>query len=75
MAYLARRALRTPYAQAPIQAAIRTLAAKAGIQLTHKSFAKAVPLIGGAVNGGVYATFVYLGGVRILKYYEEIVRQ
>lgn len=74
VAHLARRVLRAPYAQAPIQAAIRAVAAKAGIQVTRKSLAKAVPIVGGAVNGGVHGTLVYLGGVRILNYYEELVR-
>lgn len=72
VAHLARRVLRTPYAQAPMQAAIRALAAKAGIQVSRKGLAKAVPIVGGAVNGGVHGTLVYLGGVRILNYYEEV---
>lgn len=71
---LAKKVLTTPYADAPIQAAIKALAAKAGITLTHKSFAKAVPVVGGVVNGSVQGSLVYAGGSRIHEYYRELAR-
>ena len=64
----------TPYHSAPVQATVKALAAKAGVTLTHKSFAKAVPIVGGAVNGSVQAGLVHVGGKRILAHYQELVR-
>lgn len=69
---LAKKVATTPYHSAPVQAAVKALAAKVGINLTHKSFAKAVPLVGGAVNGSVQGGLVNLGGRRILGYYKEL---
>lgn len=71
---LGKRVLTTPYASAPIQAAIKALAAKVGITLTHKSFAKAVPVVGGVINGSVQGSMVYTGGSRIHEYYRELAR-
>jgi len=50
------------------------LGAKAGVTLTHKSFAKAVPVVGGVVNGSVQGGLVHVGGKRILAHYQELVR-
>lgn len=69
---LAKKVIATPYAQAPIQAAVKTFAAKVGITLTHRSFAKAVPVVGGVVNGSVHGGLVYVGGRRIHGYYREL---
>ena len=69
---LGRRVMITPYAQAPIQAVVRALARRVGITLTHKSFARAVPVVGGVVNGSVQGGLVYAGGNRIHAYYREI---
>jgi len=69
---LAKKIMITPYHSAPVQAAVKALAAKVGINLTHKSFAKAVPLVGGAVNGTVQGGLVNVGGRRILSYYKEL---
>lgn len=69
---LGKRVMTTPYAQAPIQAAVKALASKVGITLTHKSFAKAVPVVGGVVNGSVQGGLVYAGGKRIHTYYQEV---
>ena len=63
---LAKKVMTTPYHSAPMQAAVKALAAKVGINLTHKSFAKAVPLVGGAVNGSVQGGLVNVGGRRIV---------
>lgn len=71
---LAKKVVTTPYHSAPVQAAVKALAAKVGITLTHKSFAKAVPLVGGAVNGSVQGGLVNFGGRRILSYYQELAR-
>ena len=71
---LAKKVATTPYHSAPVQAAVKALAAKVGINLTHKSFAKAVPLVGGAVNGSVQGGLVNFGGRRILSYYQELAR-
>ncbi len=69
---LAKKVMTTPYHSAPMQAAVKSLAAKVGINLTHKSFAKAVPLVGGAINGSVQGGLVNVGGKRILSYYKEL---
>jgi hypothetical protein len=71
---LAKKIMTTPYHSAPMQAAVKALAAKVGINLTHKSFAKAVPLVGGAVNGSMQGGLVNVGGKRILGYYKELAR-
>ena len=71
---LAKKVMTTPYHSAPMQAAVKALAAKVGINLTHKSFAKAVPLVGGAVNGSVQGGLVNVGGRRIVGYYKELSR-
>lgn len=71
---MAKKVMTTPYHSAPMQAAVKALAAKVGINLTHKSFARAVPLVGGAVNGSVQGGLVSIGGRRILSYYRELAR-
>lgn len=71
---MAKRVMATPYAKAPFQAAVKALAAKLGVQLTHKSFAKAVPLIGGAVNGSVQAGMVKAAGTRIVAHYQDLAK-
>lgn len=70
---MARRVMVTPYAKAPFQAAVKALAAKAGVQLTHKSFAKAVPIVGGFVNGTAQGAMVKTAGSRIVAHYQELV--
>jgi hypothetical protein len=68
----AKKVSKTPYAKAPIQAAMKTLAAKAGIQLTHKSFAKAVPVLGGVINGAAQGSMVKVAGGRIRVHYSQV---
>lgn len=69
---MAKKVMTTPYAKAPFQAAVKALAAKAGVQLTHKSFAKAVPVLGGAINGSAQAAMVYTAGARIIAHYQDL---
>lgn len=69
---MAKKIMTTPYAKAPVQAAVKALAAKAGVQLTHKSFAKAVPVIGGAINGSVQGGMVKTAGNRIVAHYQDL---
>lgn len=71
---MAKKVMTTPYAKAPVQAAVKALAAKAGVQLTHKSFAKAVPVIGGAVNGSVQGGMVKTAGNRIVAHYQDLMQ-
>jgi len=73
VAQLARRVVNTPYSRAPFQAAVKALAAKAGVQLTHKSFAKAVPVLGGAINGSAQAAMVKTAGGRMIAHYQDLV--
>lgn len=70
---MAKKVMTTPYAKAPVQAAVKALAAKAGVQLTHKSFAKAVPVLGGAINGSAQAAMVKTAGGRIVAHYQDLV--
>lgn len=69
---MAKKVATTPYAKAPIQAALKALAAKLGVQLTHKSFAKAVPILGGAINGSVQGGMVKVAGNRIVAHYQDL---
>jgi hypothetical protein len=69
---LSKKVMTTPYAHAPIQATVKALAAKVGITLTHRSFAKAVPVVGGVVNGSVHGGLVYFGARRIHDYYRKL---
>lgn len=69
---MAKKVMTTPYAKAPFQAAVKALAAKAGVQLTHKSFARAVPLVGGVVNGTVQGTMVKTAGGRMVAHYQDL---
>jgi hypothetical protein len=69
---LSKKVMTTPYAQAPIQATVKALAAKVGITLTHRSFAKAVPVVGGVVNGSVHGGLVYFGARHIRDHYREL---
>ena len=69
---MAKKVVATPYAKAPIQAVLKALGAKLGVQLTHKSFAKAVPVVGGFVNGSVQGGMVKVAGSRILAHYQEL---
>lgn len=69
---LSKKVMVTPYAQAPIQATVKALAAKVGITLTHRSFAKAVPVVGGVVNGSVQGGLVYFGARRIHDHYRKL---
>jgi hypothetical protein len=71
---LGKQVMTTPYARAPIQAAVKALAGKVGINLTHKSFAKAVPVVGGVINGSVQGGLVLAGGKRIHAYYREVAK-
>ena len=72
---LGKRVMTTPYAQAPVQATVKALASKVGVNLTHKSFAKAVPVVGGVVNGSVQGGLVFAGGKRVHAYYREVAKQ
>lgn len=69
---MAKKVVTTPYAKAPFQAAVKALAAKAGVQLTHKSFAKAVPVLGGAINGAAQGAMVKTAGARIVAHYQDL---
>lgn len=69
---LAKQVMRTPYAHAPIQSAVKALAAKIGVTLGHKHFAKAVPVVGGVINGSVQGGLVYAGGKNIHRHYREL---
>jgi hypothetical protein len=69
---LLKRVMVTPYAERPIQATVKALAAKVGITLTHGSFAKAVPVVGGVVNGSVQGKLVYFGARRIHDHYRKL---
>lgn len=69
---LAKQVMRTPYVDAPIQATLKALAAKIGVQLGHKSFARAVPLVGGVINGSVHGSLVYAAGGRIHTHYRDL---
>lgn len=71
---MAKRVMTTPYAKAPFQAAVKALAAKLGVQLTHKSFAKAVPVLGGAINGSVQASMVKVAGNRVVAHYQDLAK-
>ena len=71
---MAKRVATTPYAKAPVQAAVRALAAKLGVQLTHKSFAKAVPVVGGVINGSVQAGMVKTAGNRMIAHYQDLAK-
>lgn len=72
VAQMAKKVMTTPYSKAPFQAAIKALAAKLGVQLGHKSFAKAVPVLGGAINGSVQAGMVKTAGTRIVAHYQDL---
>lgn len=69
---MAKKVMSTPYARAPFQAAVKALAAKVGIQLGHKSFAKAVPVLGGVINGSLQAAMVKTAGTRIVAHYQDL---
>lgn len=69
---MAKKVATTPYAKAPIQAAVKAFAAKLGVQVTHKTFAKAVPLLGGAINGSVQGGMVKVAGNRIVAHYQDL---
>jgi hypothetical protein len=69
---LAKQVMTRPYREAVVQATVKALAARVGIQLGHKHFAKAVPVVGGVINGSVNGSLVYAFGRRAQAHYRSL---
>lgn len=69
---LAKQVMTRPYRDAVVRATIRAIAKKVGVTLTHRHFAKAVPLLGGVINGSVNGGLVYGFGRRAQSHYREL---
>jgi hypothetical protein len=69
---LTERVMTASYRRAVVQSAGRPLTSRVAMSLSQRGLARAVPLVGGAVNGGVNHALVRSASQRTRRHYREL---